>query len=134
MAGVTAARFQTTRTMVRIAWGLRVYGTNPRPSQVRFVTSPSSSESAKREIEELKKVTNQMKEKAASHAGCVASQSKEATRATDNIAEKAKQTAKEAWSATKDAAQKVQNTVAGKVDASATTVKDNIETAKRRLT
>ncbi|KVH94210.1 hypothetical protein Ccrd_003688 [Cynara cardunculus var. scolymus] len=63
----------------------------------------------------------------------MANQSKEAIGAADNIAEKAKQTAKEAWSATKDAAQKVQNTVAGKADASAATIKDNIETAKRSI-
>ena len=53
--------------------------------------------------------------------------------ATDKIAEKAKETAKEAWSAAKDAAQKVQNTVAGKADASAATVKDNLEAAKRSM-
>ncbi|CAH1447213.1 unnamed protein product [Lactuca virosa] len=135
MAGVTAIMVQTTRVMVRTALGSRVFGSNPTltHSQVRFVSSPSPSDTAKRAIDELKNAGSQIKEKAASHAGYVANQSKAAAGATENITEKAKQSAQEAWSATKDAAQKVQDTVAGKAEASADAVKDHIEAAKRTM-
>ncbi|CAI9300781.1 unnamed protein product [Lactuca saligna] len=129
MAGVTATMVQTTRVMVRTALGSRVFGS----AQVRFVSSPSPSDTAKRAIDELKNAGNQIKEKAATHAGYVANQSKAAAGATENITEKAKQSAQEAWSATKDAAQKVQDTVAGKAEASADAVKDHIEAAKRTM-
>ncbi|KAI3749604.1 hypothetical protein L2E82_20218 [Cichorium intybus] len=133
MSGVAATMVLTTRTMVRTALGSRVFGSNPAPIQARFVSSPFSSDAAKRAIDELKNVGNQMKEKAASQADYVASQSKEAVGGAENIAEKAKQSAQEAWNATKDAAQKVQNTVAGKAEESAGTVKDHIEAAKRSM-
>ncbi|KAL7582763.1 uncharacterized protein At4g13230 [Lactuca sativa] len=136
MAGVTATMVQTTRVMVRTALGSRVFGSNPTlitHPQVRFVSSPSPSDTAKRAIDELKNAGSQIKEKTASHAGYVANQSKAAAGATENITEKAKQSAQEAWSATKDAAQKVQDTVVGKAEASADVVKDHIEAAKRTI-
>ncbi|GJR66350.1 hypothetical protein Tco_0012415 [Tanacetum coccineum] len=126
MAGLAAKKFQTTHTLVRAAWVSRVTSTH----QVRF---SSSSDAAKHGIEKLKKVSEEIKEKAASHTGYATSQSKEAAGKAENIAEKAKQSAQEAWDATKDTAHKVQSTVAEKAEESATVVKDNIEAAKRSL-
>ncbi|XP_071741221.1 uncharacterized protein [Rutidosis leptorrhynchoides] len=130
MAGVAAARFQTIGTMVRTAWCCRFMSTKPRFTQVRFMSCPNSSDAAKREIEELKKVANEMKEKAASHA---ASQSQEAAGAVENVADKAKQSTQDAWNVTKDVAQKVQDTVTGNAQASVDHVKDNIEATKRSM-
>ncbi|PWA88440.1 hypothetical protein CTI12_AA090810 [Artemisia annua] len=131
MAGIAATKFQTTRTLIRATWVSRVFAPNQlTPThQVRFYSS--SSDASKCGIEKLKKVSDEIKEKAASHTGYATSQSKEAAGKAENIAEKAKQSAQEAWDATKDTAQKVQRTVAEKAEESATAVKDNIEAAKR---
>ncbi|KAL4558597.1 hypothetical protein LXL04_036798 [Taraxacum kok-saghyz] len=133
MARVAAKMVQATCTIVRSALSSRVFGSITMTTQVRFMSSSSSSDAAKRAIDELKNAGNQIKEKAASQADYVARQSKDVVGSTDNIAEKAKQTAQEAWSATKDAAEKVQNTVTEKAEASASTVKDHIEAAKRTM-
>ncbi|PWA43125.1 hypothetical protein CTI12_AA426650 [Artemisia annua] len=130
MAGIAATKFQTTRTLIRATWVSRVFAPN-QLTPIHQVWFSSSSDASKCGIEKLKKVSEEIKEKAASHTGYATSQSKEAAGKAENIAEKAKQSAQEAWDATKDTAQKVQRTVAEKAEESATAVKDNIEAAKR---
>ena len=61
--------------MVRTALSSRVFGSNTTITQVQFVSSSSSSDAAKRAIDELKNAGNQIKEKAASQADYVARQS-----------------------------------------------------------
>ncbi|XP_076935209.1 uncharacterized protein LOC143601782 [Bidens hawaiensis] len=121
MAGVMTAMFQTARTMVRTASCFRVLRNNPTFTQVRFVKCPSSPNAVKHDI-------NELKEKAAA----VANQSKDAAEAA-TVADKAKKSAQEAWNATKDAATKMQNKVTGEAEASAATVKDHMEVAKKSM-
>ncbi|KAI7743589.1 hypothetical protein M8C21_000788 [Ambrosia artemisiifolia] len=116
MAGVAAARFQTTRTMVRAISCFKILGNNATLTQ-----SPTSPDAVKQDIDELK-------EKAAA----VASRCKEDAEA-ETITKKATQSATEAWNATKDAAAKVQKTMTGEAKASAAIVKDNMEVVKKSM-
>ncbi|KAF5763134.1 hypothetical protein HanXRQr2_Chr15g0676791 [Helianthus annuus] len=121
MAGVAAARFQSVRTMVRATSCFRVLSNNPTLTQVRFFKPPSSPDAVKQDIDELKEKT-----------AAVASQCKEVA-GKETITEKATKSATEAWNATKDAATKVQKTVTGEAAASAATVKENCEVAKKSM-
>lgn len=56
-----------------------------------------------------------------------------ASEASNDLADKAKQTAQDAWGAVKDTTAKIKDTVVGKAEESKEFIKENADTVKRSM-
>ncbi|KAI3514545.1 hypothetical protein L1887_13044 [Cichorium endivia] len=128
MAGITrSAMVQTSRTLC--ARSLTSY----KPTQVRCLASQPPLDAAKRGVEEVKKVGNQIKDQVSSHAENLTNQSKDAAGKVSEAAEKAKTSAQDAWNVATEKAQKVKDNVSEKAEEAADVVKQNVDAAKRKI-